>query len=86
MNDISAFAKCHPMEYCFEECTCTDCSNEWHLYDMMHNRPVKNIEMSVGSVGTQSNKLTTINEQICEKAESYPIPKAGIGAPALPQA
>lgn len=31
-------------------------------------------------------KIDSINEQICEKAESYPIPKAGIGAPALPQA
>lgn len=59
MNDISAFAKCHPMEYCFEECACADCTNEWHLYDMRHSRPVENIKANVGIVGTPSKNLTT---------------------------
>ena len=80
MNDISAFAKCHPMEYCFEECTCTDCANEWHLYDMIHNRPVENIRTNIGNVDTPSKKLTTKETRkmkknmvpaICERNGEY---------------
>ena len=58
MNDISTIAKCHPMEYCFEECACTDCTNEWHLYDMVRNRPIKDLEIC-DAVNAPNNIPTT---------------------------
>lgn len=58
MTDISnRYAKCHPDEYCFEECTKGCSTREWHLYDMVLNAPVESNSIAKSDIsGTKQTK------------------------------